>query len=80
MKKFFNCILLVLLISIMHIIPAPCRRKKQFLLESPGTDRHPFRIPAITMLKNGNILTVSYFRWRGSNQTPHFMLLRDGPE
>lgn len=67
MKKLFTCMLLILLGSIMHLSSVHADEKSQFLFKSPGTDGHPYRIPAITTLKNGNILAVSDFRWCDSD-------------
>lgn len=39
----------------------------QYLFYSPGREGHPYRIPAITTLNNGNILAVSDFRWDGAD-------------
>lgn len=35
----------------------------QILFQSPGKDGHPYRIPALTTLHNGDILAVADFRW-----------------
>lgn len=59
--------LLILLGSIMHLSSAHADEKSQILFESPGTDGHPYRIPAITTLKNGKILSVADFRWCNSD-------------
>ena len=59
--------LLILLGSIMHLSSAHADEKSQILFESPGTDGHPYRIPAITTLKNGNILAIGDFRWCNSD-------------
>lgn len=39
----------------------------QYLFYTPGKEGHPYRIPAITTLKNGNILAVADFRWCGAD-------------
>lgn len=39
----------------------------QYLFYTPGKEGHPYRIPAITTLKNGNILAVADFRWDGAD-------------
>lgn len=59
--------LLIVLGSIMHLSSAFADEKSQILFESPGIDGHPYRIPAITTLKNGNILSVADFRWCNSD-------------
>lgn len=67
MKNFFICMLLTLLGSIMPFFSTYADEKSQILFESPGIDGHPYRIPAITTLKNGNILSVADFRWCDSD-------------
>lgn len=39
----------------------------QYLFYTPGYQNHPYRIPAITTLNNGNILAVADFRWCGAD-------------
>lgn len=51
----------------MHLSSAFADEKSQILFESPGIDGHPYRIPGITTLKNGNILSVADFRWCNSD-------------
>lgn len=67
MKRIFTYLLLAVLGSITGAFSANLDEKSQYLFLSPGTDGHPYRIPAITTLKNGNILAVADFRWCDSD-------------